>query len=40
MNIYAATKKGKNKVHSEDRIVIGDVVLNDDLQLVEVQNEQ
>ena len=35
MNIYAATKKGKNKVHSEDRIVIGDVVLNDECRLFE-----
>ena len=35
MNIYAATRKGKNKVHSEDRIVIGDVVLNDECRLFE-----
>lgn len=30
MNIYAATRKGKNKEHSEDRIVIDDVVLNNE----------
>lgn len=35
MNIYAATQKGKNKSHSEDRIVIDSVILNDECRLFE-----
>lgn len=35
MTVYAATRKGKNKSHSEDRIVIDEVILNDECRLFE-----
>ena len=35
MNIYAVTRKGRNKNHSDDRIVIDDIVLNDESGLFE-----
>lgn len=35
MNIYAATRKGKNKEYSEDRIVVGNIILNDEERLFE-----
>ncbi len=35
MNIYASTRKGKNKLHSEDRIVVDEVILNDECRLFE-----
>lgn len=35
MNVFAATKKGRNKDHSDDRIVIGDIVLNNECRLFE-----
>ena len=35
MNIYAATRKGKNKAYSEDRIVIDDIILDNDSRMFE-----
>lgn len=35
MNIYAVTRKGKNKKESDDRIVMDDNILNDTARLFE-----
>ena len=35
MNIYAITRKGKNKKESDDRIVMDDNILNDTARLFE-----